>query len=77
MVMAGPALAGVLVALTGYAWTYSIDVILMRACSSGSGPCRTAPEGEIVRRDSSRSSTAGGSSGAPNIRLQYILDITR
>ena len=29
MVMAGPALAGVLVAFTGYAWTYTIDVVLM------------------------------------------------
>src|SRR5690606_17666944 len=31
MVMAGPALAGVLVATTGYGWTYTIDVVLMLA----------------------------------------------
>ena len=29
MVMVGPALAGILVAFAGYAWTYSIDVLLM------------------------------------------------
>nr|BFF10915.1 hypothetical protein GCM10025699_22180 [Microbacterium flavescens] len=29
MVMAGPALAGVMVALVGYAWTYTLDVVLM------------------------------------------------
>jgi MFS family permease len=35
MVMAGPALAGVLVAVAGYAWTYTIDVVLMTSLFLG------------------------------------------
>ena len=35
MVMAGPALAGVLVAFAGYAWTYTIDVVLMMSLFLG------------------------------------------
>lgn len=77
MVMAGPALAGVLVAVAGYAWTYSLDVLLMTSLFLGlwSLP-RLRPEGEIVRpglesfRDGVRFLRR-----APNIRLQYILDI--
>ncbi|MFT4213496.1 MAG: MFS transporter [Microbacterium sp.] len=78
MVMAGPALAGVLVALTGYAWTYSIDVVLMLSLFLGLWTLpRIAPEGEIVRpgleslRDGIRFLQR-----APNIRMQYLLDIT-
>ena len=78
MVMAGPALAGVLVAFAGYAWTYSLDVLLMTSLFLGlwSLP-RLRPEGEIVRpglesfRDGARFLRR-----APNIRLQYLLDIT-
>lgn len=78
MVMAGPALAGVLVAVAGYAWTYSLDVLLMTSLFLGlwSLP-RLRPEGEIVRpgvesfRDGARFLRR-----APNIRLQYLLDIT-
>lgn len=77
MVMAGPALAGVLVAFAGYAWTYSLDVLLMTSLFLGlwSLP-RLRPEGEVVRpglaslRDGARFLQR-----APNIRLQYILDI--
>lgn len=77
MVMAGPALAGVLVAVAGYAWTYSLDVLLMTSLFLGlwSLP-RLRPEGEIVRpgleslRDGIRFLRR-----APNIRLQYVLDI--
>lgn len=78
MVMAGPALAGVLVALTGYAWTYTIDVVLMMSLFLGLWTLpRIRPEGEIVRpgleslRDGMRFLRR-----APNIRLQYILDIS-
>ena len=78
MVMAGPVLAGVLVAFTGYAWTYSIDVVLMTSLFLGLWTLpRIRPEGEIVRpgleslRDGLRFLGR-----APNIRLQYILDIT-
>jgi MFS family permease len=77
MIMGGPALAGVLVALTGYAWTYSIDVVLMLANFLGlwSLPA-IRPEGTIVRpgleslRDGWRFLRRAG-----NIRLQFILDI--
>lgn len=77
MVMAGPALAGVLVAVAGYAWTYSLDVLLMSSLFLGlwSLP-RLRPEGDVVRpgleslRDGARFLKR-----APNIRLQYVLDI--
>ncbi|MDQ1083474.1 MULTISPECIES: MFS transporter [Microbacterium] len=77
MVMAGPALAGVLVAFAGYAWTYSLDVVLMTSLFLGlwSLP-KLRPEGEVVRpgleslRDGVRFLRR-----APNIRLQYLLDI--
>lgn len=77
MVMVGPALAGVLVAFTGYAWTYTIDVVLMLSLFLGlwSLPA-IRPEGEIVRpgleslRDGWRFLKR-----ASNIRLQFILDI--
>lgn len=77
MVMAGPALAGVLVAFAGYAWTYSIDVLLMSSLFLGLWTLPSIrPEGEIVRpgleslRDGIRFLRR-----APNIRLQYVLDI--
>ncbi|HYP73138.1 MAG TPA: MFS transporter, partial [Microbacterium sp.] len=75
MVMGGPALAGVLVAFTGYAWTYSIDVVLMLANFLGLWTLpRILPEGTIVRpgleslRDGWRFLKRAG-----NIRLQFIL----
>ena len=77
MVMAGPALAGVLVAFTGYAWTYSIDVLLMSSLFLGLWTLPSIrPEGAIVRpgleslRDGWRFLKS-----ASNIRLQFILDI--
>jgi MFS family permease len=77
MVMAGPALAGVLVALTGYAWTYTVDVVLMIGLFLGLWTLPSIrPEGEVVRagleslRDGWRFLRRAG-----NIRLQYILDI--
>ncbi|WP_094770207.1 MFS transporter [Microbacterium gorillae] len=77
MVMAGPALAGVLVATTGYAWTYSIDVVLMVSLFLGLWTLPSLkPEGEIVRPG--LASLKDGwrfLRNAPNIRLQYILDI--
>jgi MFS family permease len=76
-VMAGPALAGVLVALTGYGWTYTIDVVLMLSMFLGLWTLPALrPEGEIVRpgleslKDGWRFLR-----GAGNIRMQYILDI--
>jgi MFS family permease len=78
MVMAGPALAGVLVATVGYAWTYSADVVLMTSLFLGLWTLpRIVPEGEIVRPglESLRDGVAFLRRAA-NIRLQYILDIT-
>ena len=77
MVMAGPALAGILVAFAGYAWTYSIDVVLMTALFLGLWTLPSIrPEGELVRpgleslRDGWRFLKR-----ASNIRLQFLLDI--
>lgn len=76
-VMAGPALAGVLVALTGYGWTYTIDVVLMLSMFLGLWTLPSLkPEGEIVRpgleslRDGWRFLRRSA-----NIRMQYVLDI--
>lgn len=77
MVMAGPALAGVLVATAGYAWTYSIDVVLMTSLFLGLWTLpRLRPEGAIVRPglDSLRDGWAF-LRRARNIRMQYLLDI--
>ncbi len=77
MVMAGPALAGVLVAVSGYAWTYTVDVVLMLGLFLGLWTLpHIRPEGAVSRvgleslRDGWRFLK-----GASNIRLQYILDI--
>src|SRR3546814_8684576 len=76
MVMAGPALAGILVAFTGYAWTYTIDVILMLGLFLGLWTLpKIAPEGDVVKaglqslRDGWRFLRR-----ASNIRLQFLLD---
>ena len=78
MVMAGPALAGVLVATTGYAWTYTIDVVLMTSLFLGLWTLPSIrPEGTTVRpgleslRDGWRFLRR-----ASNIRAQYLMDIT-
>lgn len=76
-VMAGPALAGLLVALTGYGWTYTIDVVLMLSMFLGLWtlpPLR--PEGAVVRPG--LASLVDGwrfLRKAGNIRMQYIIDI--
>lgn len=77
MIMVGPALAGVLVALTGFGWTYSIDVVLMLAMFLGLWTLPALrPEGPVVRPG--LESLADGwrfLKRAGNIRMQYILDI--
>lgn len=77
MVMAGPALAGVLVAVAGYAWTYTLDVVLMLSLFLGLWTLpRLRPEGEAVKpgleslKDGIRFLRHAG-----NIRLQFVLDI--
>lgn len=76
-VMAGPALAGLLVALTGYGWTYTIDVVLMLSMLLGLWTLPSLrPEGAVVRPgleslvDGWRFLRKAG-----NIRMQYIIDI--
>lgn len=77
MVMAGPALAGVLVTFTGYAWTYTIDVILMLGLFLGLWTLpKIAPEGDSVK--AGLQSLRDGWQflrRASNIRLQFLLDI--
>ena len=77
MIMVGPALAGILVATTGYGWTYTIDVVLMLAMFMGLWTLPALrPEGTIVRPG--LASLVDGwrfLKRAGNIRMQYILDI--
>ena len=76
-VMVGPAVAGVLVALTGFGWTYTIDVVLMLCMFLGLWTLPTLlPEGMIVRPG--LASIVDGwrfLRRAGNIRAQYLLDI--
>ncbi|WEK59558.1 MAG: MFS transporter [Candidatus Microbacterium colombiense] len=76
-VMAGPALAGLLVALTGYGWTYTIDVVLMLSMFLGLWTLPALrPEGDVVRPG--LASLVDGwrfLRRAGNIRMQYIVDI--
>lgn len=78
MMMAGPALAGVLVAVAGFGWTYTIDVIMMTSLFMGLLTLpRIRPEGTLVRpgleslRDGWQFLRR-----ASNIRVQYLIDIT-
>ncbi|KAA9111679.1 MFS transporter [Microbacterium rhizomatis] len=77
MVMAGPALAGILVAVAGYQWTYTIDVVLMFSLFLGLWTLPSIkPEGTIVRPGlESLKDGWAFLRRAPNIRLQYLLDI--
>jgi MFS family permease len=77
MLTVGPALAGVLVALVGFGWTYTVDVILFLSAFAGilSLP-RLAPDGE-VQRPGLESLRYGIRflRGAPNVRMSFIVDI--
>lgn len=77
MVMVGPALGGVLVALFGYPLTYTLDVVLMLSLFLGLWTLpRLRPEGATARPG--LASLADGwrfLRRAPNIRIQFLLDI--
>ena len=77
MVTVGPALAGVLIASVGFAWTYTIDVVLFLAAFVGilSLP-RLPPEGQI-HRPGLASLRYGFAflKTAPNIRMSFLVDI--
>lgn len=77
MVMAGPALAGILVATTDYAWTYTIDVVLMLSLFLGLWTLPSMrPQGETVRPGlESLRDGAAFLKRAPNIRMQFLMDI--
>ncbi len=77
MVTVGPALAGVLVATTGFQWTYTIDSVLHVAAFLGLWTLPAIlPEGKR-HRPGLRSLADGWKflRVAPNIRMQFILDI--
>lgn len=77
MITVGPALAGVLVASVGFAWTYTADVLLFLAAFLGimSLP-RITPEGEIHRPGlESLKYGLAFLRTAPNIRMSFIVDI--
>ena len=77
MLTVGPTLAGVLIATVGFAWTYTVDVILFVAAFVGilSLP-QLRPLGEVVRPglESLREGVAF-LRRAPNIRMSFIVDI--
>jgi MFS family permease len=76
-VTVGPALGGVLVATAGFAWTYTVDVLLFLAAFAGILHLpRLEPEGE--RHTPGLESLRRGIDflrGAPNIRMSFIVDI--
>jgi MFS family permease len=77
MVTVGPAIAGVLVASVGFAWTYSVDVVLFLSAFLGilSLP-KLVPEGE-TQRPGIESLVYGVRflRTAPNIRMSFLVDI--
>lgn len=76
-VTVGPALAGVLVAAVGFAWTYTVDVVLFVAAFAGIATLpRIVPEGE-TRRPGWQSLKLGLQflQRAPNIRASFWIDI--
>ncbi|KJK12698.1 MFS transporter [Terrabacter sp. 28] len=78
MVTVGPGVAGVLVARAGYAWTYTIDVILFFAGFFGLWTLpRIRPEGDRPAAGGFRSVVDGLAHlrRAPNVRMSFVVDI--
>lgn len=78
MVTVGPGVAGVLVARAGYAWTYTVDVVLFFAGFFGLWTLpRIRPEGEVPATGGFRSVIDGLSHlrRAPNVRMSFVVDI--
>ncbi|MBW8871195.1 MAG: MFS transporter [Leifsonia sp.] len=77
MVTVGPALAGLLVATVGVAWTYTVDVVLFTAAFLGIFTLPSiVPEG--VRQGAGLSSVLEGLRflrSAPNLSMTFILDV--
>lgn len=78
MVTVGPGVAGVLVARAGYAWTYTIDVVLFFAGFFGLWTLpHIKPEGERPTARGFRSVVDGLAHlrNAPNVRMSFVVDI--
>src|SRR5689334_10285654 len=78
MVTVGPGVAGVLVARSGYAWTYTVDVVLFFAGFFGLWTLpRIRPEGEVPATGGFRSVVDGLTHlrRSPNVRMSFIVDI--
>jgi len=78
MVTVGPGIAGVLVARAGYAWTYTVDVVLFVAGFFGLWTLpRIRPEAEHVAAGGFRSVVDGLTHlrRAPNVRMSFVVDI--
>ncbi|WP_256794420.1 MFS transporter [Terrabacter sp. Ter38] len=78
MVTVGPGIAGVLVARAGYAWTYTVDVVLFFAGFFGLWTLpRIRPEGERPTTGGFRSVVDGLAHlrRSPNVRMSFIVDI--
>jgi hypothetical protein len=76
-VTVGPALAGVLVAAVGFAWTYGVDVVLFLSAFMGILALpRLVPEG-VLQRPGLASLLYGIRflRTAPNVRMSFIVDI--
>jgi len=73
----GPALAGVLVATSGFAWTYLVDVVLFSAVFLGIVTLPRIAPTEGVERPGLKSLKQGIDflRNAPNIRMSFIVDI--
>jgi MFS family permease len=77
MVTVGPAVAGVLVASVGFAWTYSVDIVLFLTAFMGILALpRLLPQGE-VQRPGLESLKYGVQflRTAPNVRMSFLVDI--
>jgi MFS family permease len=78
MVTVGPGVAGVLVARVGYAWTYTVDVLLFLAGFFGLWTLpRIRPEGGRAPAGGIRSVLDGLAHlrRAPNIRMSFVVDL--
>ena len=77
MVTVGPALAGVLVATVGFAWTYTIDVVLFLAAFVGILSLPRLPPDAGAHRPGFASLRHGMAflKTAPNIRMSFLVDI--
>lgn len=73
----GPALAGVLVAVSGFAWTYLVDVVLFTFGFLGIVSLPSVAPDELSQRPGWRSLREGLSflRRAPNIRTSFLVDI--